>query len=113
MKNTLILLSCFTLSLALTVSSAAPPTPAAPTAAPSAKTSAVWGEVESLIQQQKFQAALDKTLAILNAARARNDDKTIIPALIKATQLQLGLHGYEKGVRFLKDEPWPKDPAAK
>ena len=29
-------------------------------------------------------------------------------ALVRETQLRMGLHGYETAVRFLRDEPWPK-----
>ena len=69
-----------------------------------------WKEVDRLISEQKFQAALDTTLANLEAARQRGDDDDTARALIKATQLRTGLHGYETAVRFLREQPWPESP---
>ena len=69
-----------------------------------------WREVDQLTQEQKFQAALDKANEILKSSRTTKSNRLTTEALIKSTQLQLGLHGYETAVRFLKDEAWPDSP---
>ena len=66
-----------------------------------------FAEVDRLINEQKFGEALEATKKILGEARAKNDSTLIAETLIRATQLQLGLHGYETAVRFLKEEKWP------
>ena len=66
-----------------------------------------WQEVDRLISEQKFQAALDATLERLEVAREGRDLDDATRALIKATQLRVGLHGTETAVRFLREQPWP------
>ncbi len=67
-----------------------------------------WKAVDALIGEQKFQAALDLTLGHLERARAAKDEADWARALIRATQLQTALHGYETSVRFLREQPWPE-----
>jgi alpha-2-macroglobulin len=75
--------------------------------------SSLWAEADKLIGEQKFQAALDKTKEILSGAKAAGDARLWTEAQIRASQLQLGLHGYETAVRDLKDQKWPDDPAGR
>src|SRR5438093_8233136 len=66
-----------------------------------------WQEIDRLVSEQKFEAALQQVEKIRVAAQksANNDEWT--RALIKEVQLRTGLHGYETAVRFLKEQPWP------
>jgi len=72
-----------------------------------------WKSVEALVEQQKFQAALDQTLQIHKKALSAQNERLQAEALIRATQLQIGLHGYETAVRFLQEQKWPQDPTAR
>ncbi len=72
-----------------------------------------WSEVDRLAGEQKFQAALEATKKVLQQARDSKDARFQTEALAKATQLEMALHGYETAVRFLKEQPWPSDPAAR
>lgn len=69
-----------------------------------------WKAVEQLISEDKFQAALEATEELLQAARANRDPREVTRALIKKTQLRTGLHGYETAVRDLRLESWPEGP---
>ena len=60
-----------------------------------------------LVDEQKFQKALEAVEIRLQAARGTTDDNELTRALVKATQLRIGLHGYETAVRFLREQPWP------
>ncbi len=75
--------------------------------------SSAWGEVDRLAGEQKFQAALDATLKLLHSARSRKDERLVTEGILKATQLEMGLHGYETAVNFLKETPWPKNSASR
>ena len=66
--------------------------------------------IDKLVNEQKFEAAAKEAARIRGEARRRGDEKTWTWALIKEVQLRTALHGYETAVRFLKEEPWPKDP---
>jgi uncharacterized protein YfaS (alpha-2-macroglobulin family) len=66
--------------------------------------------IDKLVNEQKFEAAAKEAARIRGEARGRGDEKTWTWALIKEVQLRTALHGYETAVRFLRDEPWPKDP---
>ena len=66
-------------------------------------------EVKKLAEQQKFEAALQKTRGLIEVARKKKNDHFLAEALIQATQLEMALHGYETAVRFLKESAWPKD----
>ncbi|HEY1434236.1 MAG TPA: hypothetical protein VGG65_02615, partial [Thermoanaerobaculia bacterium] len=87
-------------------SSASPRKPATP-AAVAAAPLPTWAQVDALVRNQKFEEAAGAVLRILDAARERGDDAEWTKALVRQTQLRLGLHGYETAVRFLKDTPWP------
>ncbi len=67
-----------------------------------------WKEVDRLVSEQKFEAARAAVARLRQAARERGDETDWTRALIRETQLETGLHGYETAVRFLKEEPWPK-----
>ena len=66
-----------------------------------------WQEVDRLVSEQKFEAALQEVEKIRSAAQKAGDADEWTRALIKEVQLRIGLHGYETAVRFLKDQPWP------
>ena len=87
------------------VSAPRTPTPALPAAV----TATTWKDVDRLISEQKFEEASRAIDAILLSAKARKDSKEWTRALIRSVQVRTGLHGYETAVRFLKDEPRPKD----
>ena len=72
-----------------------------------------WNDVDRLISEQKFEAASKLVVRILERARDTGDAETWTRALVEATKLRMGLHGYETAVRFLKDEPWPDDPVSR
>jgi uncharacterized protein YfaS (alpha-2-macroglobulin family) len=91
------------------------PTPAAATAGGAGAAGAgqmtappTWQEIERLISEQKYEAAVQAVAAVRAAAQAAGDEADWTRALVKETQLRIGLHGYETAVRFLKDSPWPK-----
>ena len=66
-----------------------------------------WQEIDRLVSEQKFEAALQQVEKIRIAAQKRADNDEWTRALIKEVQLRTGLHGYETAVRFLKEQPWP------
>src|SRR5262245_40749138 len=83
--------------------------PVTPAATPTPAFPQTWKEIDALVSQQKFQEALRGVEAILASAKKTKDSAEWTKALIRATQLRMGLHGAEGAVRFLKDEPWPSD----
>jgi len=88
-------------------SAAAPGTPVAGrTNMPRSKD---WKQVDKLVEEQKFEEALKIIAQIRGAAQAAQNGEEWTETLIKDVQLQVGLHGYETAVRFLRTEPWPKD----
>jgi len=66
-----------------------------------------WKEVDRLVSEQKFDEAQKKVDAILAAAQKRGDEENWARALVRHAQLEIGLHGYETAVRFLKENKWP------
>ena len=66
-----------------------------------------WQEIDRLVAEQKFEAALLEVEKLRAAAQKSRDGDEWTRALIKEVQLRMGLHGYETAVRFLKDQPWP------
>lgn len=69
-----------------------------------------WKEVERLVSEQKYEAAATQVEKILAASKARVDEPEWTRALVRLTQLRMGLHGYETAVRRLREEPWPQAP---
>ncbi|MBP1619749.1 MAG: hypothetical protein H6Q02_516, partial [Acidobacteria bacterium] len=91
-----------------------PPRPAAtPLATPTATVPVGWPEVERLIGEQKFAEALSAVESLEAAARQAGDAAGWTKALIRATQLRIGLHGYETAVRALREASWPDDAASR
>ena len=80
--------------------------------APEAST-VTWADIDKLIAEQKFQAAADAVAELREAARAAGDNDDWTRALVQEVQLRTALHGYETAVRFLRDQPWPDDPASR
>ena len=79
----------------------------------SSRDPARWAEVERLTGEQKYEAASEEVARILGAARSRNDSGEWTRALMEEVKLRLALHGYEKAVRFLREQPWPDHPLAR
>lgn len=69
-----------------------------------------WKEIDALVDEQKFAEALKHSENRLERAKETGDEEEWTRALIKVTQLRIGLHGYETQVRVLQDEPWPRAP---
>jgi uncharacterized protein YfaS (alpha-2-macroglobulin family) len=67
-----------------------------------------WASVEKLIAEQKLEAAAREIQQRIDAARERRDEAEWTRALIKMSQVRLGLHGHETAVRFLMEQPWPE-----
>lgn len=69
-----------------------------------------WERIQALIEEQKFQEALQATDDRLELAKGQRNEQEWTRALVQATQLQVGLHGYETAVRALMEQPWPSAP---
>jgi uncharacterized protein YfaS (alpha-2-macroglobulin family) len=68
-----------------------------------------WTEVDRLVREQKYQEASRVVERLLEAAKQTRDEAEWTKALVRMVQLQIGMHGDETAVRFLKDQPWPTD----
>lgn len=77
------------------------------------KKSPGWKTVNRLIDEQKYQAALEVVGKLRAAAEENADYDEWTRALIREVQLRTGLHGYETSVRFLREEKWPDSPRHK
>ena len=71
--------------------------------------SSEWKKVDKLIEDQKLEEARTLIASIRDAAKQKGNGEEWTETLIKDVQLQVGLHGYETAVRFLREQPWPKD----
>lgn len=68
-----------------------------------------WKKVDKLIEDQKLEEARTLITSIRDAAKKSGNGEEWTETLIKDVQLQVGLHGYETAVRFLREQPWPQD----
>jgi len=66
-----------------------------------------------LIGEQKFAEALAAVERLEASARRAGDVAGWTKALLRATQLRIGLHGYETAVRALRESAWPDDPVSR
>lgn len=73
----------------------------------------LFAEVEKLKSEQKFQEALTKAEQLYADAKTKKDDNLTAEALIRVTDLMIGLSKMEEAVLFLKNEPKPNRGAAK
>jgi alpha-2-macroglobulin len=85
------------------------PTPKSKPAETSGSFSEEWRQFDQLIKEQKFEAASSLLEKMLGSASTSKNSTEWTRCLIRYTQLRTALHGYETAVRFLKDQPWPKD----
>ncbi|HEY3449083.1 MAG TPA: alpha-2-macroglobulin family protein [Myxococcales bacterium] len=92
------------LLLAAASSAAAPPPPAPKKPLPT------FQEVDRLANEHKFEEAAKAAAALRDEAKSLGKDEDWARALLKETQLRVGLHGYETAVKLLKEQPWPPDP---
>lgn len=65
----------------------------------------VFKEVENLVGEQKYQAALNQIEGEIGKGKQIGLEQARL--LIKRTQLQLGLHGYETALLALRQTKWP------
>ena len=72
-----------------------------------------WQEVDRLISEDKYQAALEGAETLRREAQEAGDAEEWARGLIKETQLRIGLAGYETAVRTLKEQPWPEAPRSR
>ncbi|MBL9040388.1 MAG: hypothetical protein JNM83_02235 [Myxococcales bacterium] len=68
-----------------------------------------WKQVDKLIEEQKLEEARTLIASIRDVAKQSGNGEEWTETLIKDVQLQIGLHGYETAVRFLREQPWPQD----
>lgn len=67
-----------------------------------------WAQIDKLVSEQKMEAASTEAEKRLTAAKAGTDELEHARALIKVTQLRIGLGGFETAVKRLREEPWPR-----
>jgi len=65
-----------------------------------------WKHINTLIAEQKYQAALEEVLKIRDQGPVEERTR----AQIEATKLRIALSGYETAVRELLEAPRPEDP---
>ncbi|MCK5378802.1 MAG: hypothetical protein KAJ78_05325, partial [Acidobacteria bacterium] len=87
-----------------------PPTQATPVAE---EVPLDWKNVDRLIADQKFQAALDMVEKLRDRATTEENTEVWTRALVEMTQLRVALHGYETAVKELLENPWPEDPTSR
>jgi alpha-2-macroglobulin len=68
-----------------------------------------WQTFNKLKSEQKYEKASKELEKILAQAKGAKDSEDWVRALTRYVKLRTALHGYEKAVRFLKEEPWPGD----
>jgi len=68
-----------------------------------------WEGIDTLISEQKFEAAAAAVAELRDIARTAGDNADWTRALVTEVQLRMGLHGYETAVRFLREQEWPDD----
>ncbi|MGC4116738.1 MAG: alpha-2-macroglobulin family protein [Myxococcales bacterium] len=100
------LLACAVSLLPSATSLAAAPPPAAPK-----KALPTFQDVDRLANEHQYEEAAKAAAAIRDEAKSLGKDEDWARALLKETQLRLGLHGYETAVKLLKEQPWPPDPS--
>lgn len=88
------------------------PTPL-PEGSPQVSKPPSWKTIDQLIDEEKMEQAAQGVAAIREAAQKAGKTEDWTRALVKETQLRIGLHGYETAVRHLKEQPWPSDPWAR
>ncbi len=66
-------------------------------------------KIDKLIDDQKYEEAAKALDEVRKTALNEGREHRYTGALIKQVQLRIALHGYETAVRFLRDEPWPKN----
>ncbi len=88
------------------------PPPAAPgsASAPDEAAKVSWVEIDGLIDERRYQAALERVTGLRERAQQAGDEAEWTRALVREVQLTTGLHGYETSVRHLREMPWPEAP---
>jgi len=78
------------------------------TSARAAHAAGTWKDVDALVNDQKFEAAIAEVEKLRQRAQNAGDETEWAKALIREVQLRGALHGYETAVKFLHEQPWPK-----
>ncbi len=68
-----------------------------------------WKEYDRLVKEQKFEQAAKSVEDMLEKAKSTGKSEEWVRGLIRFVQLRTALHGYEKSVRFFREQPWPED----
>jgi uncharacterized protein YfaS (alpha-2-macroglobulin family) len=68
-----------------------------------------WKDFDQKVNEDKFEEAAKLAESMLEQAKAEKNTEEWVRALIRNTQLRIGLHGFETAVRFIKEQPWPDD----
>jgi uncharacterized protein YfaS (alpha-2-macroglobulin family) len=68
-----------------------------------------WKQYDKLVGEQKYEVAAKLVEDMLEKAKTTKNSQEWVRALLQYVQLRTALHGYEKSVRFLKEQPWPED----
>lgn len=75
--------------------------------AQSQDSNAIWSAVDKLVNEQKFQAALDATKVILDKAQKDKNGLLQAEAMVRATQLEVGLGSFESAIKNFRERTWP------
>lgn len=73
----------------------------------------VFESVDKLYEEQKYQAAHDKTFEIYQTSKKKKDEQLATESLIRLVQFKVGLHKMEEAVQLLREEPRPAKPELK
>ncbi|MEM8930929.1 MAG: hypothetical protein AAGE94_07130, partial [Acidobacteriota bacterium] len=71
-----------------------------------------WKIYNEQVEKRTYEAASETVSGILTEARVANDMATATRALVELVQVRLALHGPERAVTLLAEEPWPDHPLA-
>lgn len=69
-------------------------------------------QVDELVNQQKYAEALKLVRESITRSKAGKKDREWAKLIVKEAMLEIGLHGYETGVKDLRSKEWPKEPVA-
>lgn len=68
--------------------------------------------IEELISHQQYAEAIKLVQKSIEEKKTSKKDREWAKLIVQEAMLQIGLHGYETGVKELRAREWPKDPVA-
>lgn len=74
------------------------------------KNTELWKKFDGLVDEQKFTEASEVVKSILQKSQTVHDNDEWLKAMVRTTDLQVALHGYETAVKFIREQPWPEGP---